>query len=94
MKKRKIPPECFFIFCFCSAVASGAFARTLFSDAFDSGTSRWDVTVHEKFVTVEFGAKGRNFTGLVVRGAREGRTDTAWSVRTPEIGRASCRERV
>lgn len=92
MKKRKIPPKCFFIFCFCSAVASGAFARTLFSDAFDSGTSSWDVTVHEKLVIVEFGAKGRNFTGLIVRGAREGRTDTAWSVRTPEIALPASRK--
>ena len=57
----------------------------LFTDDFSSRETKWTGTVHEKLIKVEFGAKGRNFTGLLVTGVNGAKIDTAWNIRSPRI---------
>ena len=62
-----------------------AVASPLFTDDFSSRDTKWTAAIHEGLVKVEFGAKGRNFTGLLVTGVNDTKIDTAWSVRSPRI---------
>jgi hypothetical protein len=65
--------------------AAKAGQKTLFADDFSAKTTLWKTTVHDDLISVGFGAKGRNFTGLVVKGKSGKRIDTAWSIRSPKI---------
>ena len=74
--------------------ASSVFAAPIYTDDFASRETKWTSTVHQDLVKVEFGAKGRNFTGLLVTGVHTAKIDTAWCVRSrrvtlPEKGRTA-----
>ena len=69
-----VPPE-----------GSATAGRALFTEAFDSSSTRWTSASHEGRIEVRFGAKVRNYAALVVTGVHSAQVDTAWSVRSPRI---------
>ena len=72
---------------------SEAKQTVLFADDFSNAQTSWSVSVHDNLLSVGFGAKGRNFTALIVRGANGKRIDTAWSVKSPKIALPASRKK-
>jgi len=73
------------VFSVCATLAVSASAAPVFSESFSSRETKWTPRIHQNLVRVDFGAKGRNFTGLVVTGLSTSKVDTAWSIRSPKI---------